>query len=88
MILSAGISGREVPQTHLSKILLVFGSFTSILVVCLFISMWHNLSRMTPFEGEVWRRAKQTKEFEENSDLRREANWVIKNFILLIFRFG
>jgi len=64
-LLSAGVSGLEVPTTHLGMLVSVFCCFLSTIILSLFIIQWFNITQMTPFETEIY---KQTKQKTKNSE--------------------
>lgn len=72
-VLMAGVSGPEVPQTHLSQFISLFGCFVGLFICCLFILVVYNLTMFSPYEEEIFKRARQRKHFQSDSMLISEA---------------
>ena len=82
-LLSAGISGLEVPKSHVGKLINVFANITGVVILCLFVIACNNMSKLNSYEMELFKRSKQKNANMKDRELIREANYVIKNWILL-----
>lgn len=57
-LLQAGVSGLEVPTTHLGMLVSVFCCSLSTVIMSMFIVQWFSITQMTPFEEEVFKQTK------------------------------
>ena len=57
-LLSAGVSGLEVPKTHVGKLIGMFANITGVVILCLFVIAFKNMSKLNSYELELFKRSK------------------------------
>ena len=53
ILLSAGVSGPEVPKSNLGKFIGIFANLGGVMIFCLFVTAVFNIGKLTSYEKEV-----------------------------------